>query len=215
MLPLNDPVSQDKLQTGADADLPAMSKNKSFEAGRKRRKISSGTDNESTTAASSPKHHNFEISDRDSLTEQEMNAMFVTQEDQKRIFVEISETLAKAGKAVAKKRRRNGVATISELEAAGNEGIRGLECIVQKRNSTRGKRMKAAVNAVMKRQAAHDIDEAWIATAYRPLLVESKKLARERGLKDEVDGSCVTEMQQKQQRDALDVGKVSPATVSD
>ena len=138
---------------------------------------------------------NLEVPDTESLTEQEMNAMHMTQEDQKRTFVEISETLAKAGAALAEnlKQRRIGADTICDLEAAGNEEIRGLECIVQKRNSNRGKRMKAAVNAVMKRQAVHGIDEAWIISDYRPLLEESKKLARERGLQDEVDCGCGTE----------------------
>ena len=77
------------------------------------------------------------------------------------------------------------------MDAASNEGIRGLETIAQGPNSKRGKRMRAAVNAVMSRQAAHPIDEAWVANKYRPILEESKRLARERGLKDEAAGGCL------------------------
>ena len=129
----------------------------------------------------------YEINDTGSnLTEQERNALYMSNEDQRRIFLEISETLAAAAAAENDKTKSN---PTTDTDTAKNEGmvVRGLECIMQQRNSNRGRRMKAAVIAVMKRQRFHAIDEAWIIHEYRPLLEESKRLARERGLRDEIE----------------------------
>jgi hypothetical protein len=229
MPPLKEQVPQAVVQIDAEV-VSATAMTVSSLTERKRRRLSSDTDSSIITKSSSdstmtsPRHVRFasdslnhEIADTGRLTEQEMNAMFMTHEDQKRIFIEISQTLAKATASAAKngKRKRNICDTIIDLEASGNEGIRGLECIVQKRNSNRGKRMKAAVNAVMNRQAHHEIDEAWIVNDYRPLLEESKRLARERGLKDEIAGRCVfrtTKNPKKQGKQQLRQGKVNTPT---
>ncbi|KAL3904689.1 MAG: hypothetical protein SGARI_004813, partial [Bacillariaceae sp.] len=146
-------------------------------------------DTTTSNASTTSKHVHFashsEVHEiNDNLTEKERCAMYMSNADQKRIFLEISETLAAIDAASENDSRQTSSATTMD------EGmiLRGLECIVQqKHTSNRGRRMKAAVNAVMKRQRFHEIDEGWIVYEYRPALEESKKLARERGLQDEVD----------------------------
>lgn len=123
-----------------------------------------------------------------SLTEEEANALYMSDADQKRIFQEISEILRKATAGSV------GDDTARESDDEPEEGIDGLECILQPNKTNRAQRMRAALEAILKRQFFHQIDEHWLSNHYRPLLEESKRLARERAIRDEdeVKLSCST-----------------------
>ena len=114
-----------------------------------------------------------------SLTEEEANAVYMSDADQKRIFQEISETLRKATA------RSVGDDSTRESDDETEEGIDGLECIIQANKTNRAQRMRAAVEAILKRQFFHEIDEQWLSNHYRPLVEESKHLARERAIRHE------------------------------
>mmetsp|Transcript_25672 Transcript_25672/g.47837 ORF Transcript_25672/g.47837 Transcript_25672/m.47837 type:complete len:196 (-) Transcript_25672:1478-2065(-) len=114
----------------------------------------------------------IEIPDRACLTEEEFNGMYMTDDDQKRIYLEIARTLQSLKKG-----------NLDEEEA--EENMRGLESVVKQRNSDRSERMKTAISAVLKRQRFHDINETWLSVHYRPLSEEAARLARERAKRDE------------------------------
>jgi hypothetical protein len=130
---------------------------------------------------------NQEITPSGHLTEEDRAAMYMSDADQRRIFLDISKTLRRA-RAIQRDDSTNHPETtgISLMEI--DEGIRGLESVIQ-RKSNRSVRMRAAIVAVLDRQLTHPIDESWLNGFYRPLVRESKSLARNRAVRDEVEAN--------------------------
>jgi hypothetical protein len=127
---------------------------------------------------------------RADVDEEDRNAMYMSDADQRRIFLDISITVRKAkalGQAmINNKNNPNVIPAGFKLD-----GIRGLESIILPRNSSRSKRMRAAVVAILDRQLTHAIDEPWLSSTYRPLLTESIALARKRAIRDEAEAKKV------------------------
>lgn len=158
----------------------------SFPQSTKKRRLDSQCQHVSTIVSNEERSVKFsndsevhEIEDTSDLSVEEMKAIYMCDDDQKRIYLEIAETIRKVAEATVDKKR---------LIA---EGIRGLEGILQPRKGGRANRMRNAMVAVLDRQLTHDITESWLTNEYRPLLEESKKLARDRALLDEAEAMKV------------------------
>lgn len=123
----------------------------------------------------------FEIPSRACLSQQEMNDVHMSREDQRRIYQEIAEILraVKAGSDFED-------VSLSSCSSMDNEedgeGLRGLEPLLEQRGSGRSERMKTAISVILSRQ--RNIDESWLKQHYRPLSDVSAKLARQRGIRD-------------------------------
>ncbi|KAG7353263.1 hypothetical protein IV203_009312 [Nitzschia inconspicua] len=153
----------------------------------KKRRVSDVSEKNTKTVTFADDSEIQEVLHNADVTTEDRKAMFMTDADQKRIFLDISKTIRYA--KAFEQNQLNGVN--SNPDAASTpvkiEGIRGLECMIQQRNSGRSKRMRNAVVAVLDRQLTDPIDESWLSTFYRPMLKESEILARKRAIRDEAE----------------------------
>jgi hypothetical protein len=126
----------------------------------------------------------FEIPSRACLSQQEMNDVYMSREDQRRIYQEIAEILraVKSGADFDDSKFSTSALSPSMIDEEDGEGLRGLESLLEQRGSGRSERMKTAISVIVLRQ--RNIDESWLVQHYRPLSDVSAKLARQRGIRD-------------------------------
>lgn len=131
----------------------------------------------------------FEIPSRMCLSKQELNDVYMNREDQNRIYNEIAEIIraVKAGEVgdvddVCK-------VSASTVEENDDDGLRGLETILEQRGSDRSERLKTAIAIVVLGQ--QNIDESWLEQHYRPLSDLSARLARQRAIRDHENSSSI------------------------
>jgi hypothetical protein len=187
-------ISAMEMDYHGDKSFPRVPANVSHERSVKERTLNhASSDNLSNpvhkTVNFADESYNQDIMPSGPLMEEDCAAMYMTDADQRRIFLDISKTIRRARVTQREDCITNDPEAGTPLMEQ-DEGIRGLESIIQ-HNSTRSKRMRASVVAILDRQLTHRIDESWLNGFYRPLVRESKTLARYRAVCDEVEANNV------------------------
>lgn len=116
--------------------------------------------------------HVVEIANRQSYSQQELNALYLSRSEHSRIQMEIIELIRdyKSGEHLG-----NG----KEMER-----LRGLEPLTNHDDQGRLARLRGAVTAVINRQLHGAIDEMWLSEVYRPYSRKAQNLAYKRAEMD-------------------------------
>jgi hypothetical protein len=151
------------------------------------RKKPRGAETESETTSTKQHRVRFasacsviEVPSRTCLTEEEFSDIYMTDEDQRRIYVEIATTI-------------RGMKESEHSDLEKERILRGLEGVMEREENEAGssERMKTAISAILDRQMLYDIDESWLSSYYRPYSEEAAALARDRAQRDEQENSAL------------------------
>jgi hypothetical protein len=135
----------------------------------------------------------FEIPNRACLSQEELNDVHMSREDQRRIYQEIGDILRSEKRGAAFDGAKFPSSSPKEHHEEDEEGLLGLETLLEQRGSGRSERMKTAISVIVGRQS--NIDESWLQQHYRPLSDVSAKLARQRGIRDHEKTTLTTPSQ--------------------
>ena len=115
-----------------------------------------------------------EVPSRSSLTEADFSCLYLTENDQRKIYLDIARTLRNL--------KENDYSDRERLEMS-----RGLEGVMEREDNepSNAERMKTAISAILDRQMLYEIDESWLSSYYRPYSEEAAMMARERAQRDE------------------------------
>lgn len=114
----------------------------------------------------------LEISTREGFSRQELNFLYMSKSEHKRIQLEIVDLIREY-------RSRQ-----FSWEGEEKERLRGLESLTNHDDGGRLLRMKSAVSAVVERQIYGSIDEMWLSKVYRPYSRVAQSWAHQRALMD-------------------------------
>jgi hypothetical protein len=117
-------------------------------------------------------HHVLEISTRAGFSRQELNFLYLSKSEHKRIQLEIVDLIREY--------------KLGQKSWGGKEvdHLRGLEPLTNHDDVGRLRRMKSAVSAVVERQLNGSIDEIWLSKVYRPYSRAAQSLAYRRAQMD-------------------------------
>jgi hypothetical protein len=122
-----------------------------------------------------------EVPSRACLTEDDFCRLYLTENDQRKIYLDIARTL----------RDLKGNDSYSEREK--EDMLRGLEGVMEREDNepSNAERMKTAISAILDRQMLYEIDESWLSSYYRPYSEAAAMLARERAQRDEQENRAL------------------------